>query len=173
MRCWGLFPCQHSASGWAGPLALSAEASQLFTGALCAAVSPPEPWARSLSPAGAPGLQASRAESSRPPKGQAWDWHSVAGGQSHTEPPRFSWGLGAGVTGGRDCWPLSVETAPTAPVSVLPVQNHTARLPRSLMFSFPNEFLVRLARARVQPDCSSSGEHPSSDNTVCPSSQGH
>ena len=45
--------------------------------------------------------------------------------------------------------------------------------PRSLMFSFPNEFLVRLARAHVQPGCSSSGEHPSSDDVVCPNSQGH
>lgn len=136
VRCWGLFLCQHSASGWAGPLALSAEASQLFTGALCAAVSPPEPSACSVSPARAPGhpysrapgLQASRAESSRPPKGQAWDGHSVAAGQSHTELPRFSWSLGAGVAGGRDCWPLSVETAPTAPVSVSPVRNHAAGL---------------------------------------------
>ena len=138
MRCWGSFLCQHSASGWAGTLALSAGASQLFIGVLCTTVSPPEPLVCSLSPAGAPGhphnratgLQASKAESSRPPKGQARDWHSVTAGQSHTEPPKFSWNLVAGVAGWRDCWPLSVETAPTVPVSVSPVWNHAAGLPQ-------------------------------------------
>lgn len=59
------------------------------------------------------------------------------------------------------------EAAPAVPVSVLPIWNHAAMAsPRSLVFSFPDEFLVRLARALVQPGCASSGEHPSSDNAV-------
>lgn len=146
-----------------------------LSSSLCTTVSPPEPlrvfsvpsrstWASVQQGDWAPSKQE---ESSRPPKGQAWDW------QCHCWPPRFGWSLVQawleGGVAGCCLWRLR----PLCLCPCCPFGTTLHGFPRSLVFSFPDEFLVRPARARVQPGCASSGEHPSSDNAVCPNSQGH
>ena len=142
-----------------------------------------------LPPAGAPGhpcsgvagFQGSKAESSRPLKGQAWNWHRVTAScrSESSQGHPGSAGVSRQVwSDGRDCWRPSSETAPTLPTHTHPCPcclfASTLRgFPRSLTFSLPNEFLVRLARACVQLGCLSSGEHPASDTEVCPVHQGY
>lgn len=167
---------------------LSAGASRLFLrGPMHIGVSSRAPPCV-LSPAtGAPGrhcsgvagFQESKAESSRPLKGQAWNWHRVTAScwSESSQGRPGSAGVSRQVwSDGTDCWRPSSETEPTAPAHPCPGFLFASALqgfPRSLMFSFPNEFLVRLARACVQLGCLSSGEHPTSDTEVCPVSQGY
>lgn len=167
--------CHHSAGGWAGALALSAGTSRLFfRGPVHIGVSSRAPPCVLSPTTGAPGhhcsgvagFQESKAESSRPLKGQAWNWHRVTAScwSESSQGHPGSAGVSRQVwSDGRDCWPPSSETAPTVPAHPCPGCLFASTLrgfPRSLTFSFPNEFLVRLARACVQQAACPQGSIP-------------